>query len=207
MPREVVAYRLAAWDTPFWVNANRSSGRYNRAGVAATQYLCLHPLGPWAEYMRRESLRTADDIAEVRQRIWAARVVLPDDAGEAVLNFATARSFGLEPRALVADDHDACQRFAERWRGEHPGGVLRVPSAALPGTQNLVLLGPRLLVDYQVALWDGDLDVPAAVIADRAQPPASLLPLVRHRGMAHAEYEAWRRGRAFVFSEPAFPTP
>lgn len=203
--REVVAYRVAAWDTPFWVNPNRSSGRYNRAGTGPTQYLCLHPLGPWAEYLRRESLRDAAEVAELRQRIWAARLLLPDDVP--VLSFETARSFGVEPRALVVDEHEACQRFAEEWRAAHPGGMLRVPSAALPGTQNLVVFGPRLLVDYRTALWDAELDVPAAVVADGARPPASLLPLVRHRGAPHAEYDAWRRGRAFLFREPAFPTP
>lgn len=203
--REVVAYRLAAWDTPFWVNANRSSGRYNRAGTGPTQYLCLHPLGPWAEYLRRESLRDAVDVAQVRQRVWAVRVLLPDDVH--TLTFATARSDGVDARALIADDHRACQDLGERLRSAGAGALLRVPSAALPGTQNLVVFGARLLVDYAIDIWDATLDMPACVAAERAQPPAPLLPLVRHRGMLHAEYEAWRHRRAFVFREPAFAKP
>src|SRR5712691_8607339 len=35
----------------------RGAGQYNKEGVGPTQYMCLHPLGPWAELLRGEDRR------------------------------------------------------------------------------------------------------------------------------------------------------
>lgn len=201
---EVVAYRLAAWDTPLWVNPNRSPGRYNRPGTGPTQYLSLHPLTPWAEYLRRQGLGSPEELRELGLRVWALRVVL-ERVRE--LTYDTAPELGLEPKALVADDWGPCQALGDRCR-EEPAmpDVLRVPSAALPGTRNLVLFGPRVAAPYLVEPLD-EVDIPSAVVADGARPLHTLPPLVRYRGEPHAEYEAWRRGRSFVFDEPPTPLP
>src|SRR5690606_33389893 len=44
-----LAWRLAAWDTPFWVHPNRAAGRFNPPATGPVQYWSLHPLTPWAE--------------------------------------------------------------------------------------------------------------------------------------------------------------
>jgi hypothetical protein len=41
-----VGYRVADWDTPLWVNPNRSPSRWWTPG-AIVQYWSLHPLTPW----------------------------------------------------------------------------------------------------------------------------------------------------------------
>ncbi len=64
----IVAYRFASWDTPLWINENRSEARFNRVGDPPTQYLCLHPLGPHAELLRSQGIRDAHELADVRMR-------------------------------------------------------------------------------------------------------------------------------------------
>ena len=78
------------------------------------------------------------------------------------------------------------------------------PSAALPGTRNLVLLGPRVAVPYDLTPV-AEVDIPASITADGARPLHTLLEAVRHYGDPHAEFEAWRRGQPFEFSEPGWP--
>src|SRR2546422_1135525 len=203
MEGKVAAFRLSTWDTPFWVNPNRSGARYNKPGAGPTQYLCLHPLAPWAEYLRRENLRTKDEIEVVRQRVWVALLAVrpPDEIFE--LTYETAGEIGLSPDDLVADDFGNCQEVAERLR-QDPNfpNVWSVPSAALPGTQNVVIFGPRVAIPYQSHIIDASLDVPCSVVAESTPPPAALLGLTRFRGSPHRELELWKRNEPFVFAEP-----
>lgn len=196
---EAVAYRIASWDTPLRVNQNRSPGRFNDAGSSATQYLCLHPLGPWAEYLRANELRDLDRLAEHRLRIWALRIQLADVAR---IDFHNAGEYELhEPGDLIADDHSACRALGERLRTD-PGGpkAICVPSAALPGTENIVIFGERVQIPYS---WSpiSAVDIPACVIAERSQPPPGVVSLVRYAGDAHPGFEAWRKGRVYRFAD------
>ena len=199
MPWQETAWRLANWDTPLWVGPNRRAGRYNRAGGDPTQYLCLHPWGPWAELLRWENRSTPAEASDLRGRVWSVRVVLPDPPR--TIAFADAGALGVRPDDLVAEDHSVCQDLAEDARR---GGELAliVPSAALPGTSSLVLLGPRVLIPWQLEAVDLDVDVPAAVTADRSGPPLAVLDHVRWRGSPHAGLDAWRAGDAAPFLEP-----
>lgn len=193
MPTEI-AYRISDWDTPLRVNQNRTAGRYNSAESPATQYFGLHPLTPWAEYLRGNKLRDTDRLAERRLRIW----VLEIDLSKAItIEFDSARQYDLEPEDLVADDHGPCRRLADRIRLDpsFPRTII-VPSAALPGTRNVVVFGERVRIPYG---WKPieDVDVPACVIAERSQPPDGIASLVRYEGEEHAELSAWRRGEPF----------
>jgi RES domain len=195
-----VAYRLASWRRPLRTEPSRVAGRFHRATEdVATQYLCLHPLGPWAEFLRAADLRTAEQLAHVRHRTWALRL---DLSGLAQIGFEEAREFGLRPGDLVSDDHRACQRLAGRLRGGGVPGAI-VPSAALPGTDGVVLFGARAAAPYLVDPV-GDVDVPASLTADGGQPPVGLLAHVRRRGAPHAALEAWRRGERYRFAEPSW---
>lgn len=166
---------------------------------APTQYLCLHPLGPWAEFLRGHDLRALEQLRVVSQRVWALRLDLD---GLVHVGFDDAQAQGLRPGDLVSDDHRACRRLARRCRAAGAPGLV-VPSAALPGTLNVVLFGPRVSAPYLVDPL-GPLDVPAAITADGARPPDGLLDLVRFRGSPHPALEAHRAARRFAFREPAW---
>jgi RES domain-containing protein len=187
----LLAYRISSWDTPLRVNPNRSPGRYNHAEAPATQYLGLHPLTPWAEYLRTNELFDEERLAERRLRIWVLQV---DLSAALTIDFNDAPAYGLEPSDLVADDHGPCQRLAERLRLEEgaPSTII-VPSAALPGTRNAVIFGERVRIPYDWSPID-EGDVPACVIAERSQPPAGIKALVRYRDAEHEGLTAWLSG-------------
>lgn len=121
------------------------------------------------------------------------------------MTFENAETLGVTPEDLVAEDYAACQDLADRARADGEL-ALNVPSAALPGTNNLILLGPRVLIPWQLAPVDSGLDTPAAVTADHARAPLAVLPHVRWRGAPHAGLDAWKTGHPLIFLEPV-PTP
>lgn len=202
MTEILFGWRIAAYDTPVRTLPSRRSGRYNAPSDPPTQYLCLHPWGPWAETLRWEDRRDLAEALQLRTRVWAVRVLV-DGLLERV-TFANAVSYGVTPDDLVAETYGACQGLARdaRTRGV---AALIVPSAALPGSENLVLLGPRVMTAFQATPVD-DVDVPAAVSADRAGPPLSVLPFVRWRGSSHSGLQAALAGIDHALREPV-PTP
>lgn len=197
----LLAWRLAAWDTPLWVHPNRAAGRFNPPGAGPVQYWSLHPLTPWAELLRGQGLTQRERLRDVRSRLWVARLRV----AAVELGFGEARAHGLEPAELVDDDRTACQRLGARCLAGDGPGALIVPSAALPGTRNLVLFGPRVASPFAADPVDADVDVPTTVAADDARPLDGLLDLVRFRGAPHAELEAWAAGRRFRLQEPPAP--
>ena len=175
------------------------AGRFHRmTEESPTQYLCLHPLGPWAEFVRGSGLDTPEQLAMVRHRTWALRV---DLTGLPRIGFAEAARHGLRPGDLVSDDLRALPppgRPAARRRAA-PGAI--VPSAALPGTENVVLFGERAAAPYLVDPLS-PVDVPASLTADGGRPPLGVLERVRRRGTPHAGLEAWRAEEPLPVVEP-----
>jgi hypothetical protein len=193
----VVCYRFASFATPLRTLAAARPARFHRGDEEEpTQYLSLHPLGPLAELMRNADLRTPERIRAVRTRTWALDVPL-DDLAE--ITFDSASRFEIAADGLVADDRVACQELAARLRGRVPGIV--VPSAALPGTRNVVLFGPRVAAPYLTTPVSA-IDVPASITAEDARPLTSLLDVVRFVGDRHRALDAWHRGTPFTFAEP-----
>lgn len=196
---ELVGFRVASWDTPLRVNPNRQPGRFNYAGSAATQYIALHPLASWAEYMRWHDLREPGALREIRLGVWVIRIIAQDLL---VLDYNNAQALGTNAESLISDDWSRCQELAQRLRADRGAPeVLQVPSAALPGARNLVILGPRVAIPYSFTPID-PIDVPVTLCAAGARPPESLLGLVRYRGQDHAEYQAWERGEHYELIEP-----
>jgi RES domain-containing protein len=197
---EIVCYRAAAYRTPLRVREHRRSaagGRFHRPGSPPTQYLALHPLTPWAETVRGLECRAVEDALEVRMPYWAVRLVLDDPPPILDFDAASTGEHGIGPEELIADDSRACQALAERWRN-HPDApkVFRVPSAALPGTENLVILGPRKAIEYTRTPRRA-LHVPASVCSVDGTFARALFPFIRHRGEPHDGYDAWTRGEEF----------
>ena len=200
MTGRLVAYRLASWRRPLRTEPSRVAGRFHRmTEESPTQYMCLHPLGPWAEFLRASDLRSAAQLELVRHRTWALRL---DPAGLVRIGFAEAADHGLRPGDLVSDDLRACHRLAVRLRAAGAPGAV-VPSAALPGTDNVVLFGERAAAPYLVEPLS-PVDVPASVTADGGRPPLGVLDRVRKRGAAHGALEAWRAGEPFRLAEPSW---
>jgi len=176
----VICYRHCDYRTPLrsTFQAQREGARYHRGTeFEPTQYLCLHPLGPLAEALRRYNLRTPEQARRLNVRTWALDVS-PDDLLE--IPFADH---------YVSDDPEVCQELADKMRRLAVAGLI-VPSAALPGTKNVVLFGARAATPYQVPVRRA-IDVPSSITSERGQPLAALLALVRFRGDPHpgADYE------------------
>jgi hypothetical protein len=195
----VICYRFASYSTPLRTVPAWQPARYSRGDEdEPTQYLSLHPLGPLAELMRNADLRTDEQVAMVSTRTWALEVALGDLP---VITFDSAEQFGITAEGLIADDHSACQALAERLRGRMPGAI--APSAALPGTQNVILFGARVAAPYLTRPVSA-IDIPASITADHGRPPVSLRSLVRFRGDIHPGLAAWQRGVGFPFAEPGW---
>lgn len=198
MAERVVAYRLSSWESPVRTEPSRLDGRYHRAGeLEPTQYFCLHPLGPWAELMRARDLRTREQLLAVRERTWAAVL---DVEGFVRIGFDEASDHGLRPSDLVSTDYRACQRLADRMRALGVPGMI-VPSAALPGTENVVVLGARVAAPYSLDPPVSPLDTPASLTAEGGRPLLSLLERVVYRG---ERFPAIWKDPAFAFSEPSW---
>jgi len=188
-------YRIADWSSPLWVNPNRSDGRWNRAGQT-TQYLCFHPSGPWAEFAKREHL-WVDDYKHFKHRLWALRV---DVSSAVTVDFDSASTHGITAEELVGDDWGPCQELADRLRAADVEMIV-VPSAALPGTRNLVIFGPRVSSPYLRTPID-EVDLPTAIAADDASAPVGVRWKVCEAVANNGELAAWHDGTPYEFTEP-----
>lgn len=197
---ELVTFRLANYETPVWAVENFSAGRYNAAGSGFTQYLSLHPLTPWAELLRNEDRRTRDRAILMRYPLWAIRAQIEDDPFH--LTFENVADFGLDPADLVDDDYGPCRALAEAFRSAGPT-AFTAPSAALPGTTNLIVLEPRVLESWNQVSLD-DIDWPGSMTSQEGRCPEGLWDqvLFRSAGTKHSGLEAWERGDTFEYGEP-----
>jgi RES domain-containing protein len=181
-------FRATSYDVPLWVNPNRRAGRWNIAGNDATQYFCLDAAAPHAEMLRAEDLRTDAEAAMFRTTLWQARV----DEG-AIVDYSTfdrAEAAGFPAEALVEDDHERCQAEAERLKSFNVRGVLS-PSAALPGSVNLTLFGPRVQIDWSTEVQLASM-LPVQRIAE-GSAPSGLVARTRYYGQPHAGLAEYRR--------------
>lgn len=99
--------------------------------------------------------------------------------------FEKAEAAGFPPEALVDDDHERCQKEAQRLVNLGAGGVLG-PSAALPGSVNLTLFGPRVPVKWGAKTAGVASAIPAQRIAE-GSPPSRLVDRVRFFGAEHVQ--------------------
>jgi hypothetical protein len=195
-------FRAANYWRALWRQPNPPA-RFNHAGDGPTQYLALHPLGPWAELVRtaaRSGFSNLSALAtEIRARTWVLKVDLSEMPR---LDFDTAATFGLAAEDVVADDQSSCRDLGRRLRADGERGVVYL-SAALPGTWNVALFG-----EFWESPFDAEpvsiRDVPASISADRGGVLMSLLNQIRLPGQLHAGLEAWRLDIELTFEEPSF---
>lgn len=196
----MIVYRAAAYHTPLWVEPNVNEGRFNRKLEGPVQYFCEHALGPLAESVRR--LPAGLGPEHLRVPVWALR--LPDETVE-TLGFDQAAEWGIDAYALVCppNAYGECQELADTFMAMEEPPVLRVPSAALPGTWNRIVFGQRVLAPYMPEPLDPLLDVPGAPVAASAGALEELIAMVRSLDdLPHAAYDAWIGGQEYEFEEP-----
>jgi hypothetical protein len=183
-----VFFRYSSYDVPFWARPNTTDERWHGRGDGATQYLSATPDAAWAELIRNENLRSEADLALVQIPLWQASIELGNVADYG--DFATAERANFDPEALIDDNQTACRAEGRRLREAGFAGVL-YPSSALPGEQNLVLFGPRILLP-----WGAPRRLTSGVPANKltiGAPPRDLLPRVRHVGARHAGFSEHQR--------------
>ncbi len=200
---EGLVFRATSYDVPLWVNPNRRSGRWNIAGQGCTQYFCLDAEAPYAELLRGEDVRTEQDAQMYFSVLWQIRV---DDG--AIVDYSTfekAEAAGFPPDALVEDDHERCQAEAGWLQGHGVRGVLS-PCAALPGSTNLTLFGPRKECD-----WDTRVKLASTLPTQRitrGHPPPGLVSRIRFYGQAHADLKEFQSAQRRLFQvRPDRPPP
>src|SRR6476646_8494570 len=191
------AFRHAAYDSPWWAFPSSREGRFHRAGQDTVQYLSLHPLGPAAE-MLRHNVGPDGDPDEVILNLWTA-VVDVDDVKR--VDFDDCETYGRTADELVGDDYGATQALAEAVRAGGASAMI-VPSAALPGTHNLIVFGVRVLHPF---LWEPLMreEIPTGHLPDGARAAAEILAHVRWFGTAHTAAEQWKAAGTYdLFDDP-----
>jgi hypothetical protein len=193
----LTVFRHASYDSPWWAFSSSRPGRFHRAGRDTVQYLCLHPLGPAAEMLRHD-VGPSGNPNDAVLNLWAA-VIGVDDVTR--VDFDDCAGYGLTPDELVGEDYTPTQALAEAVRGAGATGII-VPSAALPGTHNLILFGVRVRHPFLSAPLIPE-EVPTGHLSDGARSPAEVAPHVRWFGSPHWAVEQWKAtGKYDLFDDP-----
>lgn len=189
----MIGYRVSAYDTPCPPSPSRRTGRWGVAAGEVVNYWSIHPYAAWAETYRFDGT-DVDTVGTISQRLWIGRFEHLDIVD---LTGADAGDWGLSTEDLVDDDWTACHQAAQRLTA---AGIraIRVPSAALPGADNLVLFGQRIAIEFDSVVEDHEIEIPCVVAADGSCGVPDVLRVVRRRG------EPWKfRDRV----NQSLPTP
>ena len=162
---------------PFlWQTAAQPAARWHASGDGPANYFADTPVGAWAEFLRHEGITDEADLAGVQRSLWA--VGLPE-AGYA--------SPVLPDATLLGDEssHRACQAEARRLRAagadrlEVRGAALN-PGQARGWTATAGVSASQVPRDGKVLVLFGTCRCIGWVAVNGGQPPAEVLPLVRH---------------------------
>lgn len=193
-------YRHAAYDSPWWPFPSSRSGRFHRATLDTVQYLCLHPLGPAAE-MLCHNVGPSGDPDDIVMNLWTAVVDIDDVVH---IDFANAATYGITGDELVGDDYAPTQKLAEDVRASGATAMI-VPSAALPGTNNLILFGIRVLHPYLSTPISPE-EFPTGHLTDGARAPAEVVPHVRWFHTPHRALEEWKTTGTYTMLDDPLAT-
>lgn len=110
---------------PFlWESAAQPPGRWHDEGEGPVHYFADTPHGAWAELLRHEEIRDAEDLAGIRRALWAVEIPRAPAARPRLVG---------EVLCGGPDSYPECWAEAARLRARGARG-LRAPSAALsPG--------------------------------------------------------------------------
>jgi hypothetical protein len=148
--------------------------------------------------MLRQHVGPDGDPDDVLLNLWAA-VIDVDDVTR--VDFADCERYGCTADELVGEDYTPTQVLADAVRSSGATAMV-VPSAALPGSHNLILFGERLLHPF---LWEPVMpeEIPTGHLSDGARAPAEVADHVRWFGTTHAAAEQWKATGAYdLFDDP-----
>lgn len=190
-------FRHAAYDTPWWAFPSSRRGRFHRGRVDTVQYLCLHPLGPAAEMLRHQ-IGPAGDPDHLVLNLWTAIIDIPDVVA---IDFANCTDHGITPDELIGEDYAPTQQLADTVQQSGAPAMI-VPSAALPGTHNLIVFGPRVAHPYLHPAHMTE-EVPTGHLTDGARPAAEITAHIRWRGQPHSAAEQFETTGSYQrFTDP-----
>jgi hypothetical protein len=196
-------FRHAAYDSPWWAFPSARSGRFHRGSRDTAQYLCLHPhlclhpLGPAAE-MLRHNVGPDGDPDQLILNLWTAVIEIGDVTR---VDFADCEYHGLTADELVGDDYRRTQELAAAVAAGGAAALI-VPSAALPGTDNLLLFGPRVLNPFLRPPLSSD-EIRTGRLTDAGRSPLEVAPHVRWNGVPHSAVEQWKATGSYdAFDDP-----
>jgi hypothetical protein len=148
--------------------------------------------------MLRHNVGPSGDPDEVILNLWTAVV----DVGDVTrVDFDECANYGCTPDELVGDYYAPTQALADEVRASGASAMV-VPSAALPGTQNLILFGVRVLHPF---LWQplAPEEIPTGHLTDGARIAAEVASHVRWFGTDHSALRQWKRtGNYDLFDDP-----
>ena len=117
----MIVFRHADSEYPFlWENDRQPAARWHDTGEGPVAYFAETSDGAWAEFLRHEDIKDADDLAGINRSIWAVEIIDPPTISPNL------------PNAIMVGDlstYPKCQDEARTLRSSAPGFV--APSAAL----------------------------------------------------------------------------
>jgi hypothetical protein len=151
--------------------------------------------------MLRHNVGPGGDPDEVILNLWTAVV---DVSGVQRVDFDECATYGCTPDELVGDDYAPTQSLADEVQASGANAMV-VPSAALPGTHNLILFGVRILHPFR---WQplAPEEIPTAHLTDRARVAAEVVGRVRWFGREHSALGQWKATGGYDLFEDPFPT-
>jgi RES domain len=148
--------------------------------------------------MLRHNVGPDGDPGDVALNLWTAVIDIDDVAR---VDFADCERYGCTADGLVGEDYTPTQALADALRTSGATAMM-VPSAALPGTHNLIVFGVRLLHPY---LWEPVTpdEVPTGHLSHGARAPAEVAGRVRWFGATHTAAEQWKASGTYdLFDDP-----
>ena len=151
--------------------------------------------------MLRHHIGPTGDPDDLLLNFWSAVIDIDEPSR---VDFDDCAAYGLTPDELVGDDYAPTQALADTVRSSGANAMI-VPSAALPGTHNLVLFGARLLNPF-LSIPLTPEEIPTGHLTDGARPAAEVAAHVRWIGTPHRAAEQWKTaGRYDLFDDPNAP--
>jgi hypothetical protein len=148
--------------------------------------------------MLRHNVGPSGDPDNLVLNLWTALVEVDDVTR---VDFDDCAKYGLTPDELVGDDYARTHALADVVQGSGATAMM-VPSAALPGTHNLILFGVRVLNPFHCGPLTPE-EVPTGHLTDGARSPAEVAPHVRWFGAPHKAAEQWKTSGTYdLFDDP-----